>query len=158
MPKDDKVSIDPQGTMGFASFPGGIRSHGFTLIEVLVSITILFLVIGAAFYFYSQLMENQVKLKEKYTILRIGKEFVDAFVFGNNPEMLALSGGQREERDFVLRWNIYPVEDERAVLFTSGVAPMAQLKRVHLEIIKKDTGKSVLDLHFFVNTISPAGK
>jgi prepilin-type N-terminal cleavage/methylation domain-containing protein len=158
MSKDDKVSIDPEGTMGLAPLPGGIRSHGFTLIEVLVSITILFLVIGAAFYFYSQLMENQVKLKEKYTILRIGKEFVDAFVFGNNPEILAVSGGQREERDFVLRWNIYPAEDERAVLFTSGVAPMAQLKRVHLEIIKKDTGKSVLDLHFFVNTISPAGK
>jgi prepilin-type N-terminal cleavage/methylation domain-containing protein len=134
------------------------RSAGFTLIEVLVSITILFLVIGAAFYFYSQLMENQVKLKEKYTVLRIGKEFVDAFVFGNDPDRLVRSGGQREERDFVLRWNIYPVEDERAVLFTSGVAPMAQLKRVHLEIIKKDTGKSVLDLHFFVNTISPAGK
>lgn len=134
------------------------RSEGFTLIEVLVSITILFLVIGAVFYFYSQLMDNQAKLKEKYTILRIGKEFVDSFIFGNDPDMLARSGGQREERDFILRWNIYLAEDERAVLFTSGVAPMAQLKRVHLEIIKKDTGKSVLDLHFLVNTISPAGK
>ena len=157
--------------MGLAPLPGGIRSHGFTLIEVLVSITILFLVIkashilvvvvlviAAVFYFYSHLMDNQAKLKEKYTILRIGKEFVDSFIFGNDPDMLARSGGQREERDFVLRWNIYPAEDERAVLFTSGVAPMAQLKRVHLEIIKKDTGKSVLDLHFLVNTISPAGK
>jgi prepilin-type N-terminal cleavage/methylation domain-containing protein len=132
--------------------------HGFTLIEVLVSITILFLVIAAVFYFYSHLMDNQVKLKEKYTILRIGREFVDSLIFGNDPEMLASSRGQREERDFVLRWNIYPAEDERAVLFTSGVAPMAQLNRVHLEIIKKDTGKSVLDLHFLVNTISPAGK
>ena len=132
--------------------------HGFTLIEVLVSITILFLVIGAVFYFYSHLMDKQEKLKEKYTILRIGKEFVDSFVFGNNPDMLAGGGGQREERDFVLRWNIYPVEDERAVLFTSGVAPMAQLKRVHLEIIHKDTGNSVLDLHFFVNTVLPAKK
>jgi prepilin-type N-terminal cleavage/methylation domain-containing protein len=134
------------------------RSEGFTLIEVLISITILFLVIGAVFYFYSQLMDNQAKLKEKYTILRIGKEFVDSFIFGNDPDMLARSGGQREERDFILHWNIYPAEDERAVLFTSGVAPMAQLKRVHLEIIKKDTGNSVLDLHFLVNTISPAGK
>lgn len=132
--------------------------HGFTLIEVLVSITILFLVIGAVFYFYSHLTDNQVKLKEKYAILRIGKEFVDSFIFGNEPDILARSGGQREERDFVLRWNIYPAEDERAVLFTSGVAPMAQLKRVHLEIIKKNTGKSVLDLHFLVNTILPAEK
>ena len=144
--------------MGLAPLRGGACSHGFTLIEVLVSITILFLVIGAVFYFYSHLMDNQAKLKEKYTILRIGKEFVDSFIFGNDPEMLAGSGGKREERDFVLRWNIYPAEDERAVLLTSGVAPMAQLKRVHLEIIKKDTGKSVLDLHFLVNTISPAGK
>jgi prepilin-type N-terminal cleavage/methylation domain-containing protein len=147
-----------RGTMGLARLYNHTPINGFTLIEVLISITILFLVIGAVFYFYSHLMDNQARFREKYTILRIGKEFVDSFIPGNDPGMLAGSGGQREERDFVLRWNIYPVEDERAVLFTSGVAPMAQLKRVHLEIIKKKTGKSVLDLHFLVNTVLPAGK
>ncbi|UCH94033.1 MAG: type II secretion system protein [Candidatus Aminicenantes bacterium] len=143
-----------EGTRGLAP----LCKDGFTLIEVLVSITILFLVIASVFYFYSHLMDNQAKLKEKYKILRMGKEFVDSFIFGSDPEILSITGGQREVEDFILRWNIYPAEDERAVLFTSGVAPMAQLKRVHLEIIKAETGKSVLDLHFLVNTISPAGK
>jgi hypothetical protein len=111
--------------------------------------------VAAVFYFYSQSMEHQAKLKEKYRILRIGKQFVDSYIFSTDPEKLTMTDGKREVEDFILQWNVYPVEDEREVIFTSGLLPLAQLKRVHLEIIKKTTGKSVLDLHFLVNTISP---
>ena len=135
-----------------------IKKRGFTLIEVIVSITILFLVVAAVFYFYSHLMDNQARLKEKYRILRIGKEWVDSFIFGNNQELLAVKKGQRQIEDFILLWEMNPIEDGREVLFTSGLAPLAQLQLVHLKLLKKNTGKSVLDLNFLVNTISPPEK
>jgi prepilin-type N-terminal cleavage/methylation domain-containing protein len=135
-----------------------MKDKGFTLIEVIVAITILFLVVASVFYFYSNLMENQAKLKEKYRILRIGKEWVDSFIFGNDPELLMVKKGQRKVEDFILRWEMHPVEDGREVLFTSGIAPLAQLQLVHLELLKTNTGNNVLDLHFLVNTISPPEK
>jgi prepilin-type N-terminal cleavage/methylation domain-containing protein len=132
--------------------------RGFTLIEVIISITILFLVVASVFYFYSHLMDNQARLKEKYRVLRIGKEWVDRFVFGNEPELLAVRKGQREVEDFILLWEINPVEEERDVLLTSGIAPLAQLQLVHLELLQKRTGKSVFNLHFLVNIITPPGR
>jgi len=133
----------------------GIKNKGFTLIEVLVSITILFLVIAAVFYFYYHSMDNQVKLKEKYRVMRISKEFIESFIFGNDWDLSVINQGQEEVEDFILQWNSYPIQDARDVILTSGVAPKAQLKRVHLRVIKKETGKSVLDLHFLVNTVIP---
>ena len=135
-----------------------MKDNGFTLIEVIVSITILFLVVASVFYFYSHLMDNQAKLKEKYRVLRIGKECVDSFIFGNDPGLLTVKKGRREIEDFILLWEMNPVEDGREVLFTSGLAPLAQLQLVHLELLKTNTGNNVLDLHFLVNTISPSGK
>jgi prepilin-type N-terminal cleavage/methylation domain-containing protein len=136
-------------------WPPEAKKSGFTLIELILAITILFMAVAAVFYFYSQSLEHQAKLKERYRVLRIGKQFVDSYIFSTDPEKLTMTDGKREVEDFILQWNVYPVEDEREVIFTSGVLPLAQLKRVHLEIIKKTTGKSVLDLHFLVNTISP---
>ena len=134
-----------------------MNNRGFTLIEVIVSIAILFLAIAAVFYFYSNLMDNQTKLKEKYVILRISREFVDSMVFSNDPYMTERKSGRREAEGFILDWKINPAEEKRDVLFTSGLAPVAQLQRVHLEVIKKKTGKKVLDLHFLLNTISTPG-
>jgi type II secretory pathway pseudopilin PulG len=153
-----KLKRTREGTRALAPLPGCPLKQGFTLIEVIIAITILFLVIGSIFYYYSQVMENQAKLKEKYRILRIAREFVDSMVFSNDTVMLAMTEGKSEIEDFQLRWHVYPVEDGREVLFTSGILPLAQLKRVHLEIIKKGTGKSVLDLHFLLNTISSPTK
>jgi len=134
-----------------------MKSKGFTLIEVIISITVLFLAVASVFYFYSNLMNNQEKLKEKYTILRITREFVDTLIFSNDPDMTDKNSGRLESEGFILKWDIYPAGEKRDVLFTSGLQPQAQLKRVYLEVIKKETGKKVLDLHFLKNTISMPG-
>jgi prepilin-type N-terminal cleavage/methylation domain-containing protein len=134
-----------------------MKKDGFTLIEVIIAIAVLFLAIAAVFYFYSNLMGNQAKLKEKYTILRISREFVDSVVFSGDLAVRARNKGRREAEGFILKWDIYPAEEKREVLFTSGIAPLAQLNRVHLEVIKKATGKRVLELHFLLNNISSPG-
>lgn len=133
-----------------------MNNKGFTLIEVIIAIAVLFLAVASVFYFYSNLMDNQAKLKEKYTILRISREFVDSLVFSNDFDVTGKGKGRgrREAGGFILAWDIYPAEEKREILFTSGIAPLAQLNRVHLQVIKKETGKRVLELHFLINSIS----
>ena len=82
--------------------------RGFTLIEVILAITLLFMVIAAVFYFYSNLMENQGKIKEKYALLRTAREFVDSIVFSGDRGLALESGGKRETDRFLLRWKIIP--------------------------------------------------
>jgi prepilin-type N-terminal cleavage/methylation domain-containing protein len=131
--------------------------QGFTLIEVLLAITLLFMVISAVFYFYSNLMENQGKIKEKYALLRTAREFVDSLVFSGDRGLTLGSGGKRETDRFLLRWKIYPAEKPREVIYSSGMAPTAQLKRVHVQFFRKETKRQVLELHFLVNAIYPPG-
>ncbi|MCP5048975.1 MAG: type II secretion system protein [bacterium] len=133
------------------------RAGGFTLIEVVVSIALLFMVVAAVFYFYSNLMDNQGRIKEKYALLRIAREFVDSFAFSGGGG-LNMDGGRREIEGFMLMWTSEPAEDEREVLFSSGVLPVAQLKRVHLQIFNKMTRQQVLELDFLLNTISRPGE
>ncbi len=133
-----------------------VSSRGFTLIEVIVSITLLFIVVAAVFYFYSNMMDNEGKIREKYTLLRITKEFIDSFAFRSADEAAKPGGGANEREGFILQWRIYPAEERRDVFFSSGVVPQAQLNRVHLRIVKKETKKQVLELQFLVNTILPA--
>ena len=135
-----------------------MKSKGFTLIEVIISIAVLFLAIASVFYFYSNLMNNQAKLKEKYTILRVTREFVDSFIFSNDPDLTNKNSGQMEAEGFVLKWDIYPADEKKDILFISGLPPQAQLNRVYLQIVKKETGKKVLDLHFLKNITSTPGR
>ncbi len=134
------------------------KAGGFTLIEVLVSIALLFMTIGAVFYFYSHMMDNHSRLKEKYKVLRIAREFVDSLVFGHNPAMLSAKSGSKAVENYLLAWNIYPSGEPKELLFTSGIPPMVQLKRVHLQIFKKGTSRAILELQFLVNTIFEPGK
>lgn len=129
---------------------------GFTLIEVVVAITIFALVMTAVFYFFSNSMNNQEKLKEKYTILRISREFIDTFIEGwNRSEGMK---GSQEKENFILAWDMTPVEEPKDLLFSSGRAPIVQLNLVRLHVIKKETNEPVLDLDFLVNTISDTAR
>ncbi len=125
---------------------------GFTLIEVIVAIVIFSMVMAAVFYFYSNAIDNQGKLREKYTILRISRQFVDSFTAGAVP----WDGrrGQQDMGDFVMDWKMFPVEDGREVVFTSGRPPLAQLNVVRLRVIKKETNLQVYSLDFLFNTIA----
>lgn len=134
------------------------KDNGFTLIEVILAITLLFMVVAAVFYFYSNLMDNQGKIKEKYILLRVAREFVDSFVFTQDRGLALQKRGRREIEGYILEWRIAAAEPPREVVYSSGIAPTAQLKRVYVRFIKKDTGNQVLDLHFFVNAVYPPGK
>ncbi len=133
------------------------QARGFTLLEVIIAISLLFMVVAAVFYFYGNLMENQGKIKEKYKLLRVSRAFVDSFVFRGRASIPGQQKGQLEEEDFILKWNTFPIENKREVLFSSGEAPMAQLKRVHVEIFKKGKGNRVMELQFLVNVFSNPG-
>ncbi|MCP4150048.1 MAG: type II secretion system protein [bacterium] len=128
------------------------HNQGFTLIEVIVAITLFTMVIGAVFYFYSNYMNNQAKLKERYAVMRISRDFIDAFI--SDPANIDSPGGTEEIEGFILDYQLYPAGKKEEVLLTSGRPPMAQLKVVHLQVIQKNTGKNLLDLHFLYNTIS----
>lgn len=123
------------------------------MIEVIVAIVILFMAVSAVLYFYSQRMESQQRIKEKYRLIRTAREFVDTFI--NDKTMADEENGQRETADFIITWKVFPAEEEKEIIFSSGRRPVAQLKRVHLEFTAKATGNRVLDLHFLINTISP---
>jgi type II secretory pathway pseudopilin PulG len=133
------------------------QAPGFTLLEVIIAIALLFMVVAAVFYFYGNLMANQGKIKEKYKLLRISRAFVDSFVFRGQASIPGQQKGRLEKEGFILLWNIFPVENKREVLFSSGVVPMAQLNRVHLEILKKENRSRVMELNFLVNVFSKPG-
>lgn len=125
--------------------------NGFTLVEVVVSVALFAMVMGAVFYFYANSMTNQAKLKEKYTLLRVSREFVDSFINYNTREQ---SKGLDEKEDFLLEWTMTPVEEKKDVIFASGVPPTAQLNLVHVNVIKKESKQTVLNLDFLVNAVS----
>lgn len=129
------------------------RHHGFTLLEVVIAISLLFMVVAAVFYFYANMMENEGKIREKYTLLRITRQFVDAFVFRSADEA---GEGTKEQEGFILKWKIFPAGERRDIFYSSGIVPQAQLNRVHLWVLHKNTKKQVMELQFLVNTILPA--
>ena len=128
------------------------------MIEVILAITLLFTVIAAVFYFYSNLMGNQEKVKEKYTLLRVAREFVDSFVFTQDRGLAMQKKGRREIEGFILKWNTYPAEEPREVIYSSGIAPTAQLKRVYVRFFKKESNQQVYDMLFLVNVVYPPGR
>lgn len=127
------------------------NEKGFTLVEVVVSVALFAMVMGAVFYFYANSMTNQAKLKEKYTLLRVSREFVDSFINYNSREQ---SKGLDEKEGFLLEWTMTPIEEKKDVFFASGVPPTAQLNLVHVNVIKKESKQTVLNLDFLVNAIS----
>jgi prepilin-type N-terminal cleavage/methylation domain-containing protein len=148
--KKDNFNKEQGGLPPWESVPHNAK--GFTLIEVVVSITIFAMVMVSVFYFFSNSMNNQEKLKEKYTILRISREFIDTFIEGWN-RADGLKGSQEKE-NFILAWDMTPVEEPKDLLFSSGRAPVVQLNLVRLRVVKIETEETVLDLDFLVNTIS----
>lgn len=128
------------------------RPSGFTLIEVIISIAIFSIVMVAVFYFYSNTMNNQEKIREKYTILRISREFIDSFTA--NTENWVTPKGSQDKENFILQWEMNPVEDGKEIIFTSGRAPVARLHMVHLWVIKKETGNAVMELDFLYNHVA----
>jgi len=131
--------------------------RGFTLIEVVVATTLLFMVTGAVFYFYSNLMDRQGKIKRKYIVLRLAREFMDGFVFNHQQLPRYAPGGKSEREGFRLEWNTAPAEQAREVLYSSGLPPMAQLHRVNCRIINLESGNQVMELNFLVNIIFKPG-
>ncbi|MCP4217096.1 MAG: type II secretion system protein, partial [bacterium] len=132
----------------------GRRRHkagGFTLIEVVIAITIFAMVAGAVFYFYSNQVDNQIKLKEKYSLMRLTRQFIDTFTGDENNRNI--ENGSTEMEDYVFEWTLHAVEKPREVRMTSGLAPLAQLKLVHLQVFRKKNGGQVLSLDFLFNTI-----
>lgn len=127
------------------------KEKGFTLIEVLVSVALFAMIMGAVFYFYSNSMTHQAKLKEKYTLLRISREFVDSFINYNNHKQ---SNGLDEKEGFLFEWTMTPIEEKKDIIFSSGIPPTAQLNVVHVNVIKKESKQNVLNLDFLVNAIS----
>ncbi|MDQ1354686.1 MAG: hypothetical protein QG657_4995 [Acidobacteriota bacterium] len=127
------------------------NEKGFTLVEVVVSVALFAMVMGAVFYFYANSMSNQAKLKEKYTMLRISREFVDSFINYNTREQ---KKGLDEKEGFLLEWSMSPVEEKKDVIFSSGVLPTAQLNRVHVNVINKESKQTVLQMDFLVNAVS----
>jgi prepilin-type N-terminal cleavage/methylation domain-containing protein len=127
------------------------KQKGFTLIEVVVSVALFAMVMGAVFYFYSNSMTNQTKLREKYTLLRVSREFVDSFINYNTREQ---KKGLDEKEGFLLEWTMTPIEEKKDVIFASGVPPTAQLNLVHVNVIKKESKQTALQLDFLVNAIS----
>lgn len=156
--RGEKQGRREEGMRGRGGKEKNNDGRGFTLIEVVVSITLLFMVVAAVFYFYSNLMDNQGKFKEKYALLRISREFVDSFVFSSDRAEAMQKGGRIIVEGFILRWRVSPVEKKREVLYSSGMPPMAQLHRVHLQIFKKQGGKQLLELKFLANIIFPPGE
>lgn len=127
------------------------KANGFTLIEVVVSVALFAMVMAAVFYFYSNSMTNQAKLKGKYTLLRVSREFVDSFINYNTREQ---KKGLDEKEGFLLEWTMTPIEEKKDVIFASGVPPTAQLNRVHVNVINKESKQTVLQMDFLANAVS----
>jgi len=127
------------------------NENGFTLVEVVVSVALFAMVMGAVFYFYANSMSNQAKLKEKYTLLRVSREFVDSFINYNTREQ---TKGLDEKEGFLLEWTMTPVEEKKDVIFSSGVPPTAQLNMVHVNVINKASKQTALQMEFLVNAVS----
>lgn len=132
----------------------GIKNNsGFTLIEVIISVVILFMTVAAVFHFYSQRIDNHMRIKEKYNQIRIAREFVDTMI--NDPQLAIDEKGRNETEAYTLQWHAYPIEEKREVVFSSGKRPTAQLKRIHLDIVSKTSSHTQLSLDFLVNVIAP---
>lgn len=124
-------------------------AKGFSLIEVVVAITVFSLVMAAVFYFYSNAFNNREKLRAKFTELRLAREFMDSVADDQNPRLP--ERGFREKEDYRLEWLILPVEEGREILLTSGAAPKTQLHAVRLRLLKKKSRRPALELTFLHN-------
>ncbi len=111
---------------------------------------------GAVFYFYSNQANHQEKLKEKYTVIRLARQFVDNVI--NDASNRYGESGSEETEGFILEWKRYPAEDRRDIVLSSGLPPQTQLHLVHLQVFKKETGNNVLELHFLRNRITSSRK
>lgn len=127
-----------------------MKDRGFTLIEVVVSILLFSIVIGSVFYFFSNSMQNQIKLREKYRLLRISRESIDFFINNSSVEKY----GRREKEDYIIEWEIYPAEEKRKMMYMGGGASFVQLKLVHLRVKKKGDKESEFDYNFLINGLS----
>ncbi|MCU0288624.1 MAG: type II secretion system GspH family protein [Acidobacteria bacterium] len=127
------------------------KENGFTLVEVVVSVALFALVMGAVFYFYANSMTNQAKLKEKYILLRVSREFIDSFI---NYSTKKQSKGLDEKEGYLFEWTMSPIEEKKDIIFASGIPPTAQLNMVHVNVIHKESKQTVLNLDFLANAIS----
>ena len=122
-------------------------NRGFTLIEVLVSITIFALVIVAAFYFFSGTIDNHRRLSEKYVLLQTARQFIDSFDSGE-------STGVEEDDVYRIEWQAFPLHEPRRMAgggMQTRLREGLQLRLVHLEMIEKEGDKISLRLDFLTN-------
>jgi prepilin-type N-terminal cleavage/methylation domain-containing protein len=125
-----------------------MNRRGFTLIEVLASITILFLVLATVFYYFSGSMRSQQKLSQKYILLRISREFIDNFNYTRDR-------GRLEKEGYILDWQCYPLEKSRVYLdvMNSGSLEM-QLKLIHLDVFPIQNSQNKLSINFIYNAFA----
>jgi prepilin-type N-terminal cleavage/methylation domain-containing protein len=121
--------------------------RGFTLIEVLVSISVLALMIVAAFHFFSGAMDNHRRLSEKYLLLQQARQFIDSFDSGE-------WAGVEDGGVFRFEWQAFPLHAPRRMSgggMETRMREGLQLRLVHLEVIEKDRDKTSLTLDFLTN-------
>ena len=124
--------------------------RGFTLLEVVIAIMIFMIVMVAVFQYFSGMMNHQEKIKEKYRLIRVARETIDSFL--NTPD--GAESGSIEKEGFLLKWEIFPAEDKRRIPYTGGATTFAQLKLVHLTILRGRGREEVARYDFLVNDYS----
>ncbi len=124
-----------------------MNKKGFTLIEVLVSITLFFITMVSVFHYFSNHIQNHNKISEKYKILRITKDFIDSFKWSTPLQ----KEGTSNIEEYVIKWKMFPIEDKRRVLNTSGRLTYFQLSLVKMSLINKNSKKQLYKTSFLVN-------
>lgn len=124
--------------------------RGFTLLEVVIAIMIFMIVMVAVFQYFSGMMNHQEKIKEKYRLIRVARETIDSFL--NNSAVSET--GSFEKEGFLVKWEIFPAEDKRRIPYTGGATTFAQLKLVHLTILRERSREEVARYDFLINDYS----
>lgn len=126
-----------------------MNRRGFSLLEVILAISIFAVFCSSVFYFYSSAMTSHEKFKRKYTELRLLREFVENFQSHEE-------SGSQEKEGFVLEWQAQAVEAARKIESGEGVANQMQLKMVRVQIREKEKKNWLQELQFLYNEFVPS--
>jgi type II secretion system protein I len=127
--------------------------QGFSLVEVLVALVIFSSFAIAVFHFYGNAIDLNGRFAEKYTAIRIAKEFVDTFQLEDEKQQ-----GQVKKEGLVINWKLLPVEKQRKLITRDPVATFITLKLVDAAIVVDNTDIVLHSFHFLVNEVSNVRK
>lgn len=128
-----------------------INQRGFSLLEVIIALVMFSSFAASVFYFFSGAINSHGKLKQKYTQLRVMREFVDNFESREKEDVV-------EKEGYVLAWKAYELEKKRRMQGKQPLRNYLQLKLIHVDMRKKGKKDILTSFDFVINEFVTSGK